>query len=105
MLWYYASPFVAVMLAGLILMSVWKVWLEGRGRDFAPAKGPGHRRWRGPSPGRPTIAGDTTFERGGWQACGTVPQDQDEFGIRSCPKNGTESWRWRCCFRSGPHEK
>ena len=35
MLWYYASPFVAVMLAGLILMSVWKVWLEGRGRDFA----------------------------------------------------------------------
>ena len=34
-LWYYASPFVAVMLAGLILMSVWKVWLEGRGRDFA----------------------------------------------------------------------
>ena len=35
MLWYYASPFVTVMLAGLILMSVWKVWLEGRGRDFA----------------------------------------------------------------------
>ena len=36
MLWYYASPFVAVMLAGLILMSVWKVWLESRRRDFAP---------------------------------------------------------------------
>ena len=36
MLWYYASPFVAVMLAGLILMSVWKVWFEARGRDFAP---------------------------------------------------------------------
>ena len=35
MLWYYASPFVAVMLTGLLLMSVWKVWLEGRGRDFA----------------------------------------------------------------------
>ena len=35
MLWYYVSPFVLVMLAGLILMSVWKVWLEGRGRDFA----------------------------------------------------------------------
>ena len=35
MLWYYASPFVAVMFAGLILMSVWKVWLEGRDRDFA----------------------------------------------------------------------
>ena len=35
MLWYYASPFVAVMLAGLILMSVWKVWFEARGRDFA----------------------------------------------------------------------
>ena len=35
MLWYYASPFVAVMLAGLMLLSVWKVWLEGRRRDFA----------------------------------------------------------------------
>ena len=35
MLWYYASPFVAVMLAGLLILSVWKVWLEGRGRDFA----------------------------------------------------------------------
>ena len=38
-LWYYASPFVSVMLAGLILMSAWKVWLEGRGRDFAPFGG------------------------------------------------------------------
>lgn len=36
MLWYYAFPFVAVMLAGFLLMSVWKVWLEGRRRDFAP---------------------------------------------------------------------
>ena len=35
MLWYYISPFVSVMLMGLLLMSVWKVWLEGRGRDFA----------------------------------------------------------------------
>ena len=35
MLWYYASPFVSVMLAGLLILSVWKVWLEGRGRDFA----------------------------------------------------------------------
>ena len=35
MLWYYASPFVTVMLAGLLILSVWKVWLEGRGRDFA----------------------------------------------------------------------
>ena len=56
-------------------------------------------------PARPTIAGDITFERGGWRACGAVPQDQDGFGIRSCPKNGTESWRWRCCFQSGLHEK
>ena len=36
MLWYYASPFVTVLLAGLIVLSVWKVWLEGRRRDFAP---------------------------------------------------------------------
>ena len=34
--WYYVSPFVVVMLSGLFLMSVWKVWLEGRKRDFAP---------------------------------------------------------------------
>ena len=36
MLWYYVSPFVTVMLAGLILLSVWKVWFGGRRRDFAP---------------------------------------------------------------------
>ena len=35
-LWYYLSPFVAVMLFGLISVTVWKVWLEGRRRDFAP---------------------------------------------------------------------
>ena len=35
-LWYYLSPFVAVMLSGLIAVTVWKVWLEGRRRDFAP---------------------------------------------------------------------
>ena len=35
-LWYYVSPFVAVMLSGFITVTVWKVWLEGRRRDFAP---------------------------------------------------------------------
>ena len=35
MLWYYAAPFVTVMLAGLFAMSIWKVWFEFRGRDFA----------------------------------------------------------------------
>ena len=35
MLWYYAAPFVTVMLAGLFVMSIWKVWFESRGRDFA----------------------------------------------------------------------
>ena len=35
-LWYYLSPFVAVMLCGVISVTVWKVWLEGRRRDFAP---------------------------------------------------------------------
>ena len=35
-IWYYLSPFVAVMLSGLIAVTVWKVWLEGRRRDFAP---------------------------------------------------------------------
>ena len=35
MLWYYAAPFVTVMLAGLFVMSIWKVWFESRRRDFA----------------------------------------------------------------------
>ena len=35
-LWYYAAPFVTVMLAGFVLMSIWKVWFESRRRrDFA----------------------------------------------------------------------
>ena len=35
-LWYYVAPFVTVMLAGFLLMSVWKVWFESRRkRDFA----------------------------------------------------------------------
>ena len=37
LLWYYAAPFVTVMLAGLLVMTIWKVWFESRGgRDFAP---------------------------------------------------------------------
>ena len=34
--WYYLSPLVAVMLCGVVSVTVWKVWLEGRRRDFAP---------------------------------------------------------------------
>ena len=36
LVWYYLSPFVVVMLSGVISVTVWKVWLEGRRRDFAP---------------------------------------------------------------------
>ena len=39
MLWYYAAPFVTVMLAGLFVMTIWKVWFEVRRRDFAPFGG------------------------------------------------------------------
>ena len=35
MAWYYAAPFVTVMLAGLFVMTIWKVWFESRGRDFS----------------------------------------------------------------------
>ena len=35
-IWYYVSPFGAVMLSGFLAVTVWKVWLEGRRRDFAP---------------------------------------------------------------------
>ena len=34
--WYYVTPFAAVMLTGFISVTVWRVWLEGRRRDFAP---------------------------------------------------------------------
>ena len=34
-IWYYVSPFVAVMLTGFISVTIWKVWFESRGRDFA----------------------------------------------------------------------
>ena len=34
--WYYLSPLVAVMLAGSIVLSVWKVWIEARKRDLIP---------------------------------------------------------------------
>ena len=36
LVWYYVSPFVFVRLSGLITLTIWKVWLEGRRRDFAP---------------------------------------------------------------------
>ena len=35
-IWYYLSPLVAVMLAGSIFLSVWKVWIEARKRDLIP---------------------------------------------------------------------
>ena len=35
-LWYYLSPLVAVMLAGSIFLSIWKVWIEARKRDLIP---------------------------------------------------------------------
>ena len=34
--WYYVTPFAVVMLTGFISVTIWKVWLEGRRRDFAP---------------------------------------------------------------------
>ena len=33
-LWYYLSPLVVVMLAGSIILSIWKVWIEARKRDL-----------------------------------------------------------------------
>ena len=34
--WYYLSPLVAVLLAGLILLSAWRVFFESRSRSLAP---------------------------------------------------------------------
>ena len=33
--WYYVTPFAVVMLTGFISVTIWRVWLEGRRRDFA----------------------------------------------------------------------
>ena len=41
--WYYLSPLVAVMLAGSISLSVWKVWIEARKRDLLGSSG----KWGG----------------------------------------------------------
>ena len=111
LVWYYVSPFVLVMLTGLIVLSVWKVWLEGRRRDFAPFRntpgvaaftptsGPRHRRRRGPSPGRG--AGDfqsllahhpgagTLYRRGDLRSCG-LGQD---FGVYAPLPRQLLSWQ------------
>ena len=34
--WYYVTPFAVVMLTGFISVTIWRVWLEGPRRDFAP---------------------------------------------------------------------
>ena len=39
MVWcYYLSPLVAVMLAGLLLLSAWRVFFESRSRSLAPLR-------------------------------------------------------------------
>ena len=62
--WYYLSPLVTVMLAGSIILSIWKVWIEARKRDLIPfgalpawplspgAARPGNRRRGSASSGR-----------------------------------------------------
>ena len=34
--WYYLSPAVVVMLGGLVLLAVWRVWFEARNRNLSP---------------------------------------------------------------------
>ena len=46
MLWYYVSPFVTVMLSGLILLSVWEGLVRGTAKGFSP---PSPRSLRGRS--------------------------------------------------------
>ena len=35
-LWYYLSPAVLILLGGLILLAIWRVWFEARGRSLSP---------------------------------------------------------------------
>ena len=34
--WYYAAPAVAVIVGGLFLITIWRVWFEARGRSLSP---------------------------------------------------------------------
>ena len=90
-LWYYLSPLVAVMLAGSIALSVWKVWLEARKRDlialwgasrlaaFAGAARPGNRHRGSASSGR----------------------TQGDFQPRMADHPGARTVHRHCHFRSG----
>ena len=91
-LWYYLSPLVAVMLAGSIFLSVWKVWLEARKRDlncplgrfpswplFTGAARPGNRHRGSASPGR----------------------TQGDFQPRMAHHPGARTVHRRCYFWSG----
>ena len=56
--WYYLSPLVAVMLAGSIALSIWKVWLEARKRDLnCPLGRSPLGRFRRSSPARKSSSG------------------------------------------------
>ena len=35
-LWYYLSPAVLILLSGLILLAIWRVWFEARDRSLSP---------------------------------------------------------------------
>ena len=34
--WYYAAPAVTVIVGGLLLITVWRVWFEDRNRNLSP---------------------------------------------------------------------
>ena len=55
--WYYLSPLVVVMLAGSIVLSVWKVWIEARRRDLIPFGALPLGRFHRSSPARKSSSG------------------------------------------------
>ena len=89
--WYYLSPLVAVMLAGSIFLSVWKVWIEARKARlnslwgasrlaaFAGAARPGNRHRGSASSGR----------------------SQGDFQPRMAHHPGARTVHRHCHFRSG----
>ena len=90
-LWYYLSPLVVVMLAGSIVLSVWKVWIEARKRDLIPFGA------------LPVLAAFTGAARPGNRHRGSASsgRTQGDFQPRMADHPGARTVHRHCHFWSG----
>ena len=89
--WYYLSPLVAVMLAGSISLSIWKVWIEARKRDLLPFRG-ASRLAAFPGAARPGNRHRGSASSG---------RSQGDFQPRMADHPGARTVHRHCHFRSG----